>query len=81
MSQPRPRTKPSKDGASRSRLRFAENVKAERTRQGLSQEALAAKTEMNWSYISQIERGIRNITVDNMDRIALGLGVELRDLL
>ncbi len=36
---------------------------------------------MNWSYIAQIERGERNISIDNMTALADGLGVPLRDLL
>lgn len=67
--------------ASVSRRRFAENLRAERNRQGLTLEDLAERSGLTWSYISQVERGGRNITVDNMDALARGLGVELRDLL
>lgn len=77
----RPRTNAPPQDASPSRLRFAANLRAERQRQGLSQEALAVKSGITWSYISQVERGIRNIAVDNMDRLAQGLEVELKDLL
>lgn len=67
--------------ASASRRRFAEKLRAERNRQGLTLEDLAEKSGLTWSYISQVERGVRNITVDNMDALARGVGVELRDLL
>lgn len=67
--------------ASPSRRRFAEKLRAERNRQGLTLEDLAEKSGLTWSYISQVERGVRNITVDNMDALARGVGVELRDLL
>lgn len=67
--------------ASASRRRFAEKLRAERHRQGLTLEDLAEKSGLTWSYISQVERGVRNITVDNMDALARGVGVELRDLL
>lgn len=77
----RPRINAPPKDASPSRLRFAANLKAERQRQGLSQEALAIKSGMTWSYISQIERGIRNVAIDNMDKLAQGLEIELKDLL
>lgn len=64
-----------------SRLRFAENLRAARNRHGLTLEDLAERCGMNWSYISQIERGVRNVSVDNMDALARGVGVELRELL
>ncbi|GGI74287.1 hypothetical protein GCM10010914_05410 [Deinococcus wulumuqiensis] len=44
-------------------------------------EDLGERSNLEWSYLSQVERGIRNITVDNMDAIARGLGLPLRDLL
>lgn len=78
---PRPRKNPVPQEASASRLRFAEKLRAERNRQKLTLEDLAEKSGLTWSYISQVERGVRNITVDNMDALAKGVGVELRDLL
>lgn len=78
---PRPRKVPVPQEASVSRRRFAEGLRAERNRQGLTLEDLAERSGLTWSYISQVERGGRNITVDNMDALARGLGVELRDLL
>lgn len=78
---PRPRKNPLPAEATRSRLRFAFQLRAERHRQQLSLEELAARSNLTWSYISQVERGLRNITVDNMDRLAEGLGVELATLL
>ena len=44
-------------------------------------EDLAERSGVNWSYISQVESGKRNIAVDNMWRLAQGVGVELKDLL
>ena len=41
-----------------------------RARQRLSQQALAAKTDLSATYISQIERGMRNVTVLNLVRLA-----------
>ncbi|THF69612.1 helix-turn-helix transcriptional regulator [Deinococcus sp. Arct2-2] len=78
---PRPRKTPLPKEASASRLKFAGQLRAERRRQGLTLEDLAERSGLTWSYISQVERGIRNISIDNQDALARGLGVELRDLL
>ncbi|CAM3423824.1 HTH cro/C1-type domain-containing protein [Deinococcus saxicola] len=60
---------------------FGERVRTERYARQLTLEDLAEKASMNWSYIAQIERGERNISIDNMTALADGLGVPLRDLL
>lgn len=78
---PRVRKNPLPKEASAARVRFAANLRAERHRQSKTLEDLADGSGLTWSYISQVERGIRNITVDNMDALARGLGLELHDLL
>jgi transcriptional regulator with XRE-family HTH domain len=52
-----------------------------RRQQGLSQEALAHLAKIDRSYMSGIERGRRNVSVLNMERIAVALRVSLSDLL
>lgn len=47
-----------------------------RAEQGLSQEALAFDSGLNRTYLSSVERSERNISVDNIARIAKALGVE-----
>lgn len=63
------------------RLTFGKRLRAERRAQDMTLEDLADKSGVNWSYISQVESGKRNISVDNMYRLAQGVGKELRDLL
>jgi len=46
----------------------------------LTQEALAHRVGLDRSYVGQIERGEKNITLDNIFRIADALDVEVRDL-
>ncbi|HEX5221049.1 MAG TPA: helix-turn-helix transcriptional regulator [Verrucomicrobiae bacterium] len=46
----------------------------------MTQEKLAEKAELAPTYISDVERGRENISVDALQRIATSLGVELRDL-
>ncbi len=63
------------------RLRFAQAMKRHRQERGLSQETLAEMTGLHRTYIGSVERGERNVCIDNMQRIAEALGVELVALL
>ena len=56
------------------------NVKALRLSSGLSQEALALETDLDRTYISQIERGVSNPSVLVLLKISVILGVEVSDL-
>lgn len=60
---------------------FAKNLRVHRLRLGLSQEALAELTGLHRTYIGSVERGERNISIDNIERIARALGVAAADLL
>jgi len=59
---------------------LGENVKSLRLSQGLSQEELAFRSELDRTYISQIERGVANPSVLVLIKISLILGVELGDM-
>jgi transcriptional regulator with XRE-family HTH domain len=56
------------------------NIRRLRVEQGISQEALAADAEVERSYMGGLERGIRNPTVELLDRIARVLKVTVSDL-
>lgn len=56
---------------------FGVTVRQRRIEAGLSQESLAERAELHPTYISMIERGIRNPTLDVVERIAAGLAVDL----
>lgn len=62
------------------RLRFADQMKRIRKEKGLSQEDLADLCNLHRTYIGSVERGERNIAIDNMEKIALALEVELSTL-
>ena len=63
------------------RMVFAENLRAKRLALKLSQEELAALCGLHRTYISDIERGTRNLSIDNVERIAEALKVEPADLM
>ena len=55
--------------------KFAVNLKSERLRRKLSQEALAAKAGLSVSYISMLERGQRTPPLDTLESLAKALAV------
>ncbi|MEC5317584.1 helix-turn-helix transcriptional regulator [Brenneria populi subsp. brevivirga] len=61
-------------------VRFGQRVKTLRLQAGLSQEAFADKCGLDRTYISGIERGVRNPTLEVIGVIAGGLEIELRKL-
>ena len=63
------------------RLVFAEKLRKERLTRGLSQEGLAELCGLHRTYVSSVERGERNISIDNMERLAEALGIKITDLL
>lgn len=57
-------------------VRLGAAIRAERQAQGLSQEALADKANIDRSYMGGIERGEHNIAVMNLLKIAEALAVK-----
>ena len=60
---------------------FADNIKRIRIAKGISQEALADLAGLHRTYVGAVERGERNITLINANRIAEALGARLSDCL
>ncbi|MEO0964571.1 MAG: helix-turn-helix transcriptional regulator [Planctomycetota bacterium] len=63
------------------RLIFAANLRQIRIERDMSQEGLAAKAKLHRTYVGSVERGERNISIDNMEKLARALGVGIVDLL
>ena len=60
---------------------FGKQVRKLRLQQKLSQETLANMAEIDRTYLPDIERGIRNVSLVVAERIAKALNKELKDLL
>lgn len=57
------------------------NIRRARKRLGLSQEDLAERAGLHWTYVGSVERGERNVSIDNICKLAWALGLPLGRLL
>lgn len=62
------------------RVRIGLNVRRIRLAKGLSQEALADLAGIDRTYLGSVERGERNISADNIERLIEALGIDLAEL-
>lgn len=60
---------------------FGKIVRAMRLEKKLSQEDLAALADLHFTYVSSVERGERNISIENIARLAKALTCSLKDLM
>lgn len=60
--------------------KFGERVRERRQALGLSQEAYALSCDLDRTYVSGIERGVRNPTLQVLQILARGLGTSIADL-
>jgi transcriptional regulator with XRE-family HTH domain len=63
------------------RLVFARNVRLVRVNTGISQESLALEIGLDRTFLGSLERGERNISIDNIERIAKALGYPPHELM
>ena len=61
-------------------IKFGQKVREERARLGLSQEELASRADGHRTYIGMIERGEKNITLGNIQKITGALNIKLSDI-
>jgi transcriptional regulator with XRE-family HTH domain len=59
---------------------FGRNLRRARRLKEVTQEELALRADLSRTYVSEVERGARNISIDNMSLLAQALDVTLRDL-
>ena len=62
------------------RERFGFAVKARREELGMTQEELAESAGIHRTYVSDVERGSRNLGLANIDRLGAALRISLTDL-
>lgn len=60
---------------------LGERVKAHRNALGISQETLADRSSVHWTFVGQVERGQRNLNLHNLLKIAHGLQVDPSELI
>ena len=61
--------------------KFGQKVREERHRLGLSQEELASRAGVHRTYIGMIERAEKNITLENIEKIAKALEIPLEKIM
>ncbi len=62
------------------RERFGFAVKDRREALGLTQEEFAERAGIHRTYLSDIERGTRNVSLVNIERVAQGLSMKMSEL-
>lgn len=61
-------------------IRFGYRVKEIRLKQNISQEELAFRCGLSKNYISDVERGTRNISLRSIEKIADGFAINIKEL-
>ena len=61
-------------------VRFGNRIKQLRLGKGLSQEKFAISIDMDRTYYASVEKGRRNISIVNIEKIAKGLDISLEEL-
>ena len=59
--------------------KVGQRIKELRTQQGLSQEEFAFKCDLDRTYITSLERGKRNISLENLEKIAKAFNMTLSE--
>lgn len=61
-------------------VRFGYRIKELRLKQNISQEELAFRCGLSKNYVSDVERGRRNISLKSIEKISNGLAVNIKEL-
>ena len=60
-------------------IKFGNRVREERDKRGISQERLGELAKVHRTYIGMIERSEKNITLENIEKVAKALNLKLSD--
>lgn len=61
-------------------IKFGKRVREERTKLDWSQEQLASSAKVHRTYIGMIERGEKNITLQNIEKIVKALKINISEI-
>lgn len=56
---------------------LGQRIRAERTARKMTQEELAERADLHPTYIGQVERGEKSLTIASLEKIVEGLGIDL----
>lgn len=62
-------------------MRFGQKLRAVRKDKGISQERLAELAGLHRTYVSSVERGERNVSIETIEKLANALKVAMPDLM
>ncbi len=61
------------------KVKVGQRIKELRKVIGISQEALANKAEIDRTYVTDVENGRRNISIENLEKLVTALEVQFKD--
>lgn len=62
------------------KTRFGRAIRRIREEQGINQEEAAERSRLHRTYYSGVERGVRNVSLENIEKIARGLKTPLSEI-
>ncbi len=61
------------------KVAVGQRIKELRNDLGISQEALANKADIDRTYVTDVENGRRNISIENLERLTIALNIPFKD--
>lgn len=61
------------------KVKVGQRIKELRTQLGISQEALANRADLDRTYVTDVENGRRNISIENLEKLILALDTSVTD--
>jgi transcriptional regulator with XRE-family HTH domain len=72
---------PTLTGKCTARELLANNLRRLRAERGMTQEDLAFEANLHRTFVAHVERGVRNISIDNIEKLANALKIQSHELL
>lgn len=61
------------------KVEVGKRIRELRNEMGISQEALANRAEIDRTYVTDVENGRRNISIENLEKLVIALQIEFKD--